>query len=113
MEQLGTYTKNYHLISLIEQCDGVVDVPHQTNVYISPIQSWIEEAYGKTCQFGKQFDHIIHAYDSPSHLPILDQHADLHFLINVFLLWLVPNAKTNIFKVDKMLRWLHWIFEFT
>jgi len=97
LAQLGAYTENYHSISLVEQCDGVVDVPHQTNVYISPIQSWIEEACGKTCQFGKQFDHIIHAYDSPSRLPILDHHAGLHFLINVSLLWLVTNAKTNIF----------------
>ena len=49
LAQLGAYTENYHSISLVEQCNGVVDVPHQTNVYISPIQSWIEEAYGKTC----------------------------------------------------------------
>ena len=39
LEQLETYTENYHSISLVEQCDGVVDVCHQTNVYNSPIQS--------------------------------------------------------------------------
>ena len=88
-------------------------MPHQANVYISPIQFWIEESCGKICQFGKQFDHIIRAYDSPSRFPIVDHHADLQFLINVSLLWLVTNAKTNIFKVNKMLRWLHWRVEFT
>ena len=59
LDQLGTYIENYNLIRLVEQCDGVVDVPHQKNVYISPIQSWIEESRGKTCQFGKQFDDLI------------------------------------------------------
>ena len=97
LEQLGTYTENYHSISLVEQCNGVIDVPQQENVYISPIQSWIEEAYENTCQFGKQFDNIIHAYVSPSSPPILDHHAGLHFLINVSLLWLVTKDKTKSF----------------
>ena len=29
LEQLGTYIENYHSITLVEQCDGVIDVPHR------------------------------------------------------------------------------------
>ena len=87
-------------------------MPHQTNAYTSPIQSWIEKACGNTYEFGKQFDNIIHAYDSPSIPPILNHHTGLHFLINASLLRIATNDKTKSFKVDKMLRWLHWMFDF-
>ena len=113
MEQLEAYTENDHLISLVEQCDGVVDVPHQTNAYISPIQSWIEATCASTYQFGKKFDDIIHAYDSPSNPPILDHHAGLHFLKIVSLLWPVTKDKAKLFYINKMLRWLHWIYDYT
>ena len=44
LEILGAYATSYHLISLDDQCDGVVDLLHHPDLYISPIQSWIEEA---------------------------------------------------------------------
>ena len=91
--------------------DEVVDLPQHTYVYISPIQSLIEEVCRRTCQFGKQFDNALHAYDIPSIPPILRIHAGLHFLKNMSLLWLVTKDKAKNSKVDKMLRWLHWIFD--
>ena len=48
LEQLGAYTMSYHLISLDDQYDGVVDLPHYPGLYISPIQSWIEVSYVST-----------------------------------------------------------------
>ena len=91
----------------------VVDLPQHTYVYISPIQYWIGEVCGRTCQFGKQFDDVLHAYDIPSNPPILRIHVGFHFLKNVSLLWLITKDEAKNSKVDQMLRWLHWIFDFT
>ena len=111
--QLGLIQRSYHLVSLEDQYDGVVNMPHHFYLYINHIQSWIEASCASTYQFGKKFDDIIHAYDFPSILPILNHHAGLHFLNKVSLLWLVTKDKAINFNVDKMLRWLHWIFDFT
>ena len=113
LEQLGVYTVSYHLTSLDDQHDGVVDLPHHLDLYINAIHTWIEAAYASTYQFGKKFDDIIHAYDSPPIPPILDHHAGLHFLEIVSLLWLVTKDKAKHFYINKMLRWLHWIYDYT
>ena len=113
LERLGAYTTSYYLISLDDQHDGVVDLPHYPDLYISAIQSWIEEACASIYQFGKKFDDILHAYDSPSSPPILDHHAGLHFLEIMSLLWLVTKDKEKLFYINKMLRWIHWIFDYT
>ena len=86
LEQLGAYTTSYHLISLDDQYDGVVNLPHHSNLYINPIQSWIEVACAGTYQFGRKFEDIIHAYDFPSIPPLLDHHVGLHFLNKVSFL---------------------------
>ena len=112
LKQLGAYATSYYLISLDDQHDGVVDLPHHLNLYISAIQSWIEAACTSTYQFGKKFDDIIHAYDSPSSPPILDHHVGLHFLKIVSLLWLVTKDKAKFFYINRMLRWLHWIYDY-
>ena len=104
LEQFLAYTQIYQQISLYDEYD---DLPHHTYLYISAIQSWIEATCASTYQFGKKFDDIIHAYDSPSSQPILDHHAGLHFLKIMSLLWLVTKDKAKLFYINKMLRWLH------
>ena len=84
--------------------DGVVNLPHHPDLYISAIQSWIEASYASTYQFGKKFEDIIHAYDFPSSPPILDYHASLHFLNKIFLFWLVTKDKEKHFYINKMLK---------
>ena len=42
LELLGAYIVNYHPVSLDDQYDGVVNLPHHSNLHINPIQSWIE-----------------------------------------------------------------------
>ena len=64
LEPLGAYTVNYHPVSLDDQYDGLVNLPHHSNFYINLIQSWIDAACASTYQFGRNFDDIIHAYDS-------------------------------------------------
>ena len=113
LDQLRAYTTSYYLIGLDDQHDGLVDLWHHLDLYISVIQSWVEAACAITYQFGKKFDDIIHAYDSPSSPPILDHHAGLHFLEIVSLLWLVTKDKEKPFYINKMLRWLHWIYDYT
>ena len=113
LEPLGAYTVNYHPVSLDNQYDGVVNLPHHSDLYINPIQSWIEAACASTYQFGRKFDNIIHAYDFPSIPPLPDHHAGLNFLNKVSLLWLVTKDKEIIFYVNKILRWLHWISDYT
>ena len=81
LELLGAYIVNYHPVSLDDQYDGVVNPPHHSNLYINPIQSWIEAACASNYQFGRKFEDIIHAYDFPSIPPIADHHGVLHFLI--------------------------------
>ena len=109
LELLGAFATSYHLINPGDQYDDIVSLPHHSDWYISPIQSWIEVAYTSTYQFGKKFDDIIHAYDFPSSWPMLDHHAGLHFLEIVSLLWLVTDVKEKPFYINKMLRWLHYI----
>ena len=92
LEQPGAYKQRYQQISHLDGYDEVVDLPQNTYVYISPIQYRIEEVCRRTCQFGKQFDDVLHAYDIPSSPLILNIHAGLHFLIIVFLLSLVTVA---------------------
>ena len=93
LELLGACAMSYHLISPNDQYDDVVNLPHHSNCYISPIQSWIEAACMSTYQFGNNFYNIIHAYDFPSSPPIPSHHAGLHFLNKVSLLWLVTKDK--------------------
>ena len=59
LELLGAYTVNYHPVILDDQYDGVVNLPHHSNLYINPIQSWIEAACAGTYQFGRKFDDIM------------------------------------------------------
>ena len=94
---------NYHPVSLDDQYDGVVNLPLHSELYINPVQSWIEASRASTYQFGRKFDDIIHAYDFPSILPLLDHHASLHFLNKVSLLWLVTKDKENFFMLIKWL----------
>ena len=103
LEPLGAYTRNYHPVSLNDQYDGVVNLPHHSDSYINPIQSWIEAACVSTYQFGKNFNDFIHAYDFPSIPPILDHHTGLHFLNKVSLLWLVTKDKEFFFMLIKCL----------
>ena len=113
LEPLGAYTMSSHPISLDDQYDGVVNLPHHSDLYINPIQSWIEAACMSTYKLGKNFYDIIHAYDLPSILPILNHHAGFHFLNKVSLLCLVTKDKEKKNYVNKMLRWLHWISDYT
>ena len=113
MEQLGAYTMSYHSISLDDQFDDIVSLPHHADWYISPIQSWIEASYMSTYQFRKKFNDFIHAYDFPSNPPILDHHAGFHYLNKVSLLWLVTKGKEKKNYVNKLLKWLHWISNYT
>ena len=112
LELLGACTTSYHLISPDDQYDDVVSLPHCVNCYISPIQSWIEAACVSTYHFGKQFCEVLYSYDLPSIPPIPDHHEGLHFLNKVSLLWLVTKDK-EFFYVNKILRWLHWIYDYT
>ena len=93
MELFGACAMSYHLIIPSDQYDDVVNMPHHSDWYISPIQSWIEATCMSTYQFGKNFYSIIHAYDFASNPPILGHHVGLHFMNKVFLLWLVTKDK--------------------
>ena len=37
LEPLGDYTVNYHLVILDDQYDGVVNLPHHSNLHINPV----------------------------------------------------------------------------
>ena len=94
---------SYHPVSLDDQYDGLVNLPHHSDLYINPIHSWIQEACASTYLFGKKFDDIIHAYDFPPILPILNQHAGFHFMNKVSLLWLVTKDKEKKIMLIKCL----------
>ena len=113
LEELRAYTESYQPMSPFYMYDGLVDLPHRIDIYISPIQAWIEEACRSTLQFGKQFDKVLHAYDFPSSPPLLNICSGLHFLLKISLFWLVTKHKGKFLNFDNMLRWLLWIFHFT
>ena len=113
LEQPEAYTESYQPISPFDMYDGVVDLPHHIDIYISPIEVWIEEACRSTYQFGKQFDEVLHAYYFPSRPPLLNICAGSDFLLKISLFWLVTKHKRKFLNFDQMLRWLHWIFHFT
>ena len=97
LELLGACATSYHLISPGDQYDDVVSLPHHSDWYINPIQSWIEETCMRTYKLGNNFYDIIHDYDLPSILPILNHHAGLQFLNKVSLLWLATKDKEIFF----------------
>ena len=45
LEQPRVYTESYQSISPFDICDGLIDLLHHTDMNISPIQTWIEEAH--------------------------------------------------------------------
>ena len=93
LDLLGACATSYHLISPDDPYDDVVNLPHHSDWYISPIQSWIEATYMSTYKLGKNFYDIIHAYYLPSIPLILNYHACLQFVNKVSLLWLVTKDK--------------------
>ena len=97
LELLGACATSYHLISLGDHYDDVVSLPHQSDWYISLIQSWIEATCMSTYKFGKNFYDVVHAYDLPSIPPILNHHTGLQFLNKVSFLWLVTKDKEFFF----------------
>ena len=97
LEQLGAYTMSHHSVSLDDQYDDIVSLPHHADWYIRPIKSWIEAACMNTYQFGKNFNDFIHAYDFPSIPPIPGHHTGFHFPNKVSLLWLVNKDKEFFF----------------
>ena len=103
LEPLGAYTVNYHPVSLDDKYDGVVNLPHHSDLYINSVQSWIEASCASTYQFGRKFDDIIHAYDFPSILPLPNHHTGFCFLNKVSLLWLVTKDKGIFFMLIKFL----------
>ena len=48
LELLGAYAMSYHLISPADQYDDEVSLPHVADLYINPVQSWIEAACAST-----------------------------------------------------------------
>ena len=103
MEHLGAYTRSHHSVSLDDQYDDIVSLPHHADWYISPIQSWIEASCASTYQFGNNFNDIIHSYDFPSIPPIPDHQVGFHFLNKVSLLWLVTKDNEFFFILIKCL----------
>ena len=49
LEHPGAYIESYHLKIPFDIYDGVVDLLHHADVYISSIQSWIKESCKGTC----------------------------------------------------------------
>ena len=84
---------SYHSISLDDQYDGVVNLPHHVDFYIRPIHSWIEAICAITYQFGTKFDDVIRAHDFSYNPPIVDHHVGFHFLNNIVLLWMITKDK--------------------
>ena len=103
LELLGACAMSYHLISLSDQYDDVVSLPHHSDWYIGHIQAWIEATCMSTYKLVKNFYDIIHAYDLPSIPPILNHHAGLQFLNKVSLLWPVTKDKEFFFMLIKFL----------
>ena len=48
LEQLGAYTMSFDSVRFDDQYNGVVNPPHHVDLYINPIQSWIEAAWAST-----------------------------------------------------------------
>ena len=113
LDLLGACATSYHLIIPDNQYDDVVSLSHHSDMYISPIQSWIEGACMSTYKLGKNFYDIIHVYDLPSIPPILNHHTGLQFMNKVSLLSLVTKDKEIFFYVNKIFRWLYWISDYT
>ena len=82
---------------------------------ISPIQEWIEQAYGHTYYSYHGFGTLVYAHDfilSSTH-PVVHFVTHIYLMVNISLFWMVTKHKGKNLNFVKMLRWLHWIFHFT
>ena len=85
------------------------------DVHTSPIQSWIEETCGMTCQSWQGFRdfHIAQVISCLfTHVPI-EISVCLHMMLDIVLFSSMTKHKERRFDIDEMLRWLHWLYDFT
>jgi hypothetical protein len=91
------------------------DISWLSNNYYSPVQSWIERLCSSTCQPPFVLDDIFYlqvprSIFSPA---VMEIPSYKHLDFNVSLFWMMTKHKEKIHCIDGMLRWLHWLSDFT
>jgi hypothetical protein len=83
--------------------------------YCSPIQHWIEEGCGLTCQSWHDFGVSIHPHELEDMLckVVIFIPACDHFIFDIALFWFITKHKGRAYDVSKELAWLHWKYDFT
>ena len=83
--------------------------------YINPIQHWIEETCNGSCHPWNDFDLLCHLHEpiSDFRLALVEFPAYVHVIFDVVLFWFIAKHKRRLFSFEKMLAWLHWLYDFT
>jgi hypothetical protein len=97
--------------------DDIVEVDmglsHEVyDVYTSPTQAWIDEVCSGACHFWHEFDHA-HGFMFCSSQSLMDIPTCMYLIFDVSLFWLMTKHKGRSHGIHEMLKWLHWIYNFT
>jgi hypothetical protein len=83
--------------------------------YISPINCWMEEACSSTDQPWIDFGFLFHDHDPPSVFGqgVMEIPTCVHAMVDVSLFWFITKHKGKFHDVDKIIKWLNWLYDFT
>jgi len=82
------------------------------DVYTNVIQAWIDEACSGACHFWHDFYHA-YGFMFYSNHNLMEIPTCMYFTFDVSLFWMMTKHKGISHGIDEMLRWLHWIYDFT
>jgi hypothetical protein len=89
------------------------DEPYFT--YCSPIQHWIGEGCGLTCQYCHEVGVSIHPHELEDMLCKVAIFISVHdhFIFDIDFFWFINKHKGKTYDVSKELAWLDWKYDFT
>jgi hypothetical protein len=96
------------------------DEYESSSTYGIPLQRWIDQACGYTFRQDDQADgfSLQHDFLPPTHLhelhfmiDYMPIHAHDHYVLDLSLLYYMIKHRGRY--LDEMIRWLHWLYDFT
>ena len=118
---------SYHLVDLENQPISFPEGPHEIiltssnlpydgNYYVSPTHSWIGACCNQSFPLGENFDKFVCANNRVFCLKYI------HKQVVAYGLYLMDKSSLHWFRtkhgggkpyINKMLRWLHWLYDFS
>jgi len=96
--------------------DGFPYAYEKKDDYISPIHLWIEESCNNTCKYWHAFILLSHDHDHTSYFErrkVKEVPTYAYLIFDVSPFWFVTKHKGKFQGIVELMKWLHWIYDFT